>query len=727
METTDFNEEFKLAAEFVLHTNKNIFLTGKAGTGKTTFLKYIQSHLQKNTVVLAPTGVAAINAGGMTLHSFFQLPFQPFIPEAYTRGFWGENNSVDANSFFQRTHFNQLKIDLYRELELLIIDEVSMLRCDYLDCIDTILRRFRRQRNDPFGGVQVLFIGDMFQLPPVVKEWDEIKDFYETPFFFSAKVLEENMPVYIELKKIYRQNEERFISLLNKIRNNKMEEDDYKMLNNRFQPEALEGLENHITLTTHNWKADKINQTQLQRLDAELHTFEGEITGDFEQREFPMEYDLHLKIGAQVMFIKNDSDIEKRYYNGKLATIKRISDDKITVRFKDNNQDFELRTETWKKVKYKLNGETNKIEEDVIGTFTHFPIKLAWAITIHKSQGLTFEKAVIDAGQSFAPGQVYVALSRCTDIEGLFLSSNISASAVTTDERIIAFEQLQNQTEELEHLLEAEKKVYQKTVLVKTFDWNRMNKSVDELKMLVENKQLPEKEKAQTMINLIADGNKNLSDTSDKFMPQLQKALLADDFEKLNDLLQRAIPYYCNEMYTKFIKPLNAHIADLYGKPKVKQYLKEAVEIEGLWWNKIEQLQKLQYNETIFYKGDSLVRKQTSNELKEKIQRKTAKGDTHKETYNFYKAGMSVEEISAQRNLARTTIESHLAVYIENGELDIYKFITNEKLLKIAAVAKEIGFDKMSPIKSELGDDFTFGEIRMALAHLKNAAKYVVD
>ncbi len=727
METTEFNEEFKLAAEFVLHTNKNIFLTGKAGTGKTTFLKYIQSHSQKNTIVLAPTGVAAINAGGMTMHSFFQLPFQPFIPEVNTRGFRDENNSVDANSFFQRTHFGQTKIDLYRELELLIIDEVSMLRCDYLDCVDMILRRYRKQHNQPFGGVQVLFIGDMFQLPPVVKEWDEIKNYYETPFFFSAKVLQENMPINIELKKIYRQNEERFISLLNKIRNNKMEDEDYKMLNNRFQPEALEGLENHITLTTHNWKADKINQTQLQRLDAELHTFEGEITGDFEAREFPMEYDLHLKVGAQVMFIKNDSDIEKKYYNGKLATIKRISDDKITVRFKDNNQDFELRTETWKKVKYKLNGESNKIEEDVIGTFKHFPIKLAWVITIHKSQGLTFEKAVIDAGQSFAPGQVYVALSRCTNLDGLFLSSNIAASAVTTDERIIAFDQLQNKTEELKPLLEAEKKVYQKTVLVKTFDWNRMNKSVDELKMLVENKQIPEKEKAQTMINLIADCNKNLSDTSDKFMPQLQKAFLADDFEKLNDLLQRAIPYYCNELHTKFIKPLNAHIADLYGKPKVKQYLKEAVEIESLWWNKIEQLQKLQYNETIFYKGDSFERKQTSNELKEKIQRKTQRGDTHRESFEMYKKGMSLDAIAAQRNLSKTTIESHLAVFVADGKIDIYELIPKEKLQKIDTEFKKMTEERITPLKEKLGDDFSFGEIRMALAHLKNATKYVVD
>ena len=330
---------------------------------------------------------------------------------------------------------------------------------------------------------------------------------------------------------------------------------------------------------------------------------------------------------------------------------------------------------------------------------------------------------MIDAGQSFAPGQVYVALSRCTDIEGLFLSSNISASAVTTDERIIAFEQLQNQTEELEHLLEAEKKVYQKTVLVKTFDWNRMNKSVDELKMLVENKQLPEKEKAQTMLNLIADGNKNLSDTSDKFMPQLQKALLADDFEKLNDLLQRAIQYYCNELHTKFIKPLNAHIADLYGKPKVKQYLKEAVEIESLWWNKIEQLQKLQYNETIFYKGDSFERKQTSNELKEKINRKTQKGDSHRETFELSKKGLNIFEIAQRRNLSRSTIEEHLAMYIERGKLNISKFVPDSKIEKIAAVARKVGFDKMSPIKSELGDDFTFGEIRMALAYLKNVPK----
>ena len=718
----EINADFQLAADFVLHTSSNIFVTGKAGTGKTTFLQYIKEKTQKNTVIVAPTGVAAINAGGITMHSFFQLPFLPFVPEK--TGFGASGNSyVDIHSFFQTVRFNKAKINLYQELELLIIDEVSMLRCDYLDCIDAVLRHHRRMPHTPFGGVQVVFIGDMFQLPPVVREWDLLSNYYDSPFFFSARVLKENMPVYIELRKIYRQSETNFINLLNKIRNNAIEQEDIHKLHTLYQPWFDYKKTNDIVLTTHNNKATDINQDALQRLEGETYNLKGEVWGEFDEREYPVDMTLLLKVGAQVMFIKNDISPEKRYYNGKIATISEIGEDEtITVVCKGESSELKVVKEEWKKVRYILDNDSEKIEEDVVGTFKHYPLRLAWAITIHKSQGLTFDKVVIDAGESFAAGQVYVALSRCTNMDGVILLSRINKTAITTDERIIRFESQQTDNDSLLPLLKKEMVIYQNIVLMKVFDWTKMLRTTDDLMDLLAEKSIQDKDKAIILIRDLDVKNKTLYDTGLKFVPKIQYALQKEDGAMLSDLVRRAIPYYCQFIQDQLIKPLQKHIEDINKQKKVKAYLAFLHTTEEKWKNKIAQIEQLTYNQTLLYTGKTFIEKKDTLIIPKPVIKHEGpkpKGETFKETFDMYKSGKTISEIALIRNLATTTIESHLAKYIELGELDIMLFVGKDKISAITEALNELGDIGLTPIKTKLGGDYSFGEIRMVVSYLK--------
>src|SRR5688572_30467195 len=372
------NQLFDLAARFVNQTSKHLFLTGKAGTGKTTFLKYIREHSPKKMAVVAPTGVAAINAGGVTMHSFFQLPFGAFIPE--NRSWNGNSNINTPNTLFKNLRLSRDKRELMQELELLIIDEVSMLRADMLDEIDIILRNIRKQPLLPFGGVQVLYIGDLFQLPPVVsnEEWDVLKDFYKSPFFFDAQVMQQSPPVYLELKKIYRQHEADFINLLNNIRNNEAREEDLQRLHQNYRPGyESKADENYITLTTHNVRADTINREKLDKLPSRLFEYKAEIVGDFNEKSVPADMMLRLKPGAQIMFVKNDKGEARRYYNGKIATIARVENDDIYIQFPGEEGELTLEKETWKNIRYRYNKEEDKIEEEELGTFKQFPIRLA--------------------------------------------------------------------------------------------------------------------------------------------------------------------------------------------------------------------------------------------------------------------------------------------------------------------------------------------------------------
>ena len=426
MQHIEKNEIFDLAFGFVTETSENIFLTGKAGTGKTTFLKYLKDHCAKNIVVAAPTGVAAINAGGVTLHSLFQLPFYPFLP---TR-----SHKEDMLSKLKITRQRQ---QLLRKMELLVIDEISMVRADVMDAIDTILRSVRRNFDSPFGGVQLLCIGDLYQLPPVAQhhEWSILQEYYNSPFFFDSMAVKEQMPLLIELNKIYRQKDESFVRLLNKVRNNAMDADDFEDLHMRyepgFRPAADQG---YITLTSHNKQSDLINTRELGDLYTSSFTYQAEIIGDFAEHLYPAEALLILKEGAQVMFLKNDP-VMKRYFNGKIGVVKSLDTDRIIVEC--NGTDIDVSKETWENTRYTLNRADGKLEQETLGGFTQFPLRLAWAITIHKSQGLTFEKVMIDAGSAFSSGQVYVALSRCTSLSGIVLLSKIPASAIHSNDNIV--------------------------------------------------------------------------------------------------------------------------------------------------------------------------------------------------------------------------------------------------------------------------------------------------
>ena len=471
MFTPDYsNEWFQLATNFVQHTRQSVFLTGKAGTGKTTFLKYIKEHSGKQSVVLAPTGVAAINAGGATVHSFFHLPFAPFVPA--NKGY-GAGNLTDKHQLISRLRFNAEKKELLNSLELLIIDEISMVRCDVLDAIDTILRYFRNKPAMPFGGVQVLLIGDMYQLPPVIpdSEWNLLSSFYASPYFFDSYVMKQEPPVYIELDKIYRQNEQQFIDLLNKVRNNQVDASAIALLKTRYQPEAE--ISNHtdtIILTTHNIKADNINSTALNNLVGKATTYLAAITGDFSEKAYPADERLVLKEGAQVMFIKNDLEKERRFFNGKIGVVHQLEEDTVTIACTD--EVIELKKHKWENIRYSYNKGSSKIEEEVLGTFEQFPLRLAWAITIHKSQGLTFEKAIIDAGAAFAPGQVYVALSRCTTLDGIILTSPISSASLHADDRIVAFSKNKQHSTFVQQQLEAAAIIYQQDLLKSIFDFS---------------------------------------------------------------------------------------------------------------------------------------------------------------------------------------------------------------------------------------------------------------
>jgi hypothetical protein len=549
------NTLFTLASDLVNHTSKNIFLTGRAGTGKTTFLKYIKENCPKQMVVVAPTGVAATNAGGVTIHSFFQLPFGPFIPEA--KGFQANDEVTNKHTLLSRLRLNGERRKILRELELLIIDEISMVRCDVLDAIDLVLRHVRYRHSERFGGVQVMFIGDMFQLPPVVKEqeWSLLREYYQSPYFFDSHVVREDPPVYIEFTKIYRQTEEKFIQLLNKVRNNEMDEEHLHTLHDRYQPEFFgEGSDGYVLLTTHNEKAKEINAEKLSRLPGKIFTYKAEVKNDFPPTAFPADEFLQLKVGAQVMFIKNDTDKAKRYFNGKIGVITELEEEKIVVQCKNDDFPIEVSKEKWENIRYTLDKSTRQLNEDVLGEFGQYPLRLAWAITIHKSQGLTFEKAVIDAGKAFAPGQIYVALSRCTNLEGMVLHSRIRPNALCADDRIVQFTKNILALEDLQQELIQAKKAYQEKTILSLFDFRKVVNAVKELqKYLIEHTTSFNPETltwSDDLFNKISA----LQTTSEKFHHQLRKLFTltekAEDNIELQERIKTAANWFSNEIKT---------------------------------------------------------------------------------------------------------------------------------------------------------------------------------
>ncbi|TCZ70501.1 helix-turn-helix domain-containing protein [Flaviaesturariibacter aridisoli] len=722
------NTLFQLALDLVNHTTQHLFLTGKAGTGKTTFLRHVVQHTRKQTVVVAPTGVAAINAGGVTMHSFFQLPFGAYVPGSFHRT--GQATSVevtDRHSLFKNIRFGKDKREILEQLELLIIDEVSMMRCDMLDAIDAILRHFRRN-NLPFGGVQVLYIGDLFQLPPVVQgeEWSILQQYYESPFFFSAQALKEAQPLYVELKKIYRQNEQVFIDILNRIRNNVATAQDLQALNERYQPQFEPREDQHyITITTHNRKADAINGAALQQLKGTLHTFSAEVKGDFNEKSLPTDKELQLKEGAQVMFVKNDP--EKRYFNGKLATVKRIFKDEITVSFNDGSADLKLEKETWKNIKYTYDREADDINEEELGSFKQYPVRLAWAITVHKSQGLTFERAVIDAGASFAPGQVYVALSRCTALDGMVLRSRIYPNAIATDARVLAYAQNEPEEEALYTRLEQEKYQCWAADLLKLFDWHKLVYYIHEWVESVPEKKLPDVPATLVLGREMVLKAKLGAETARKYQMQLgricEDMLRSGDTTALQERMEKAVAYFAGFIAEHLLQPLQAHIKDLSYNTRVKKYKEDLRTLEGFIWQQLQRLMTASYGELRFF--HDFARYQSLNpaeagpvkkEAKE-TKGKTEKGASQEITFDLFRAGKSIDEIATVRNLAISTVESHLAQFVRDGRLAITEVVEEEKVKNILKVMDEVGTESLGLIKNKLGDEYTFGEIRAVLNH----------
>ena len=470
------NEVFRLAQQLVTRSNRNIFLTGKAGTGKTTFLKYIRENCVKQMAIVAPTGVAAINAGGVTLHSFFQLPLAPFIPVASAQGFSNNSEEVsDRHNLLSRLKLNSEKKKVIQELELLVIDEISMVRCDTLDAVDSILRHVRHRPAEKFGGVQLLFIGDLFQLPPVIRdnEWNLLSEFYPGPYFFDSLVLRDEQPLYIEFDRIYRQSDENFIRILNQVRNNELDTEGLAILESRYNPDFRHQKEDgYIILTTHNNRAAEINAKELALLDSRLFSYPASVKDEFPDRAYPAEETLQLKEGAQVMFIRNDTaENGKRFFNGKIGIVTRLEQDKVFVQCTAGEETISVEKETWENIRYTVNKSTRHLDAEVLGSFTQFPLRLAWAITIHKSQGLTFQKAIIDAGAAFAPGQVYVALSRCTSLGGMILKSQVRTSSLVNDKRILAFSQQATSSEKLQEELVSASRQYAQNILLSVFDF----------------------------------------------------------------------------------------------------------------------------------------------------------------------------------------------------------------------------------------------------------------
>lgn len=537
------NSDLELAFQFIANTNASVFLSGKAGTGKTTFLHRIKDEIHKRLIVVAPTGVAAINAGGVTIHSFFQIPFTPFIP--------GNDSKTNQSDF----KFSKLKQDIIKTLDLLIIDEISMVRADLLDAIDSVLRKYRYSKK-PFGGVQLLMIGDLQQLAPVAKpaDWQILKNYYNTVFFFSSLAFQNTKHVNIELKTIYRQTDKQFISILNEVRENKLSAGSYQLLMQQYLPDFdTEKKEGYIILTTHNYRAQQINEKRLAQLNTKSHYFNATIDGDFPEYAYPTYAQLQLKVGTQVMFVKNDTSFEKSYFNGKIGIIDRFQNDHIVVKCEDREEPIFVEKEQWENVKYQLNKETNTIEEEVVGSFVQYPLKPAWAITIHKSQGLTFDKAVIDAQSAFAHGQVYVALSRCRTLEGMILHTPISKSAIINDPSVVDFSEKMNANQPNEQLLKAYQCNYQYDLLQQLFNFEELAGWCNKIDNLLRNN----RDRIQGTIKNIAENNyalciENIFDIAYRFSKQLKtfeyKQLHPTNDEMVQDRISKAANYFSDKL-----------------------------------------------------------------------------------------------------------------------------------------------------------------------------------
>ena len=820
---TFVNQKLEFVEELVLYTDAHIFLTGKAGTGKTTFLKNLPLKTYKRMVVVAPTGVAAINAGGQTIHSFFQLPFGPQLPEdAMSAKAWSGNSKSFAA---QLQKLNKRKLNLIRSLDLLIIDEISMVRADVLDAIDSVLRRVRRSQK-PFGGLQLLMIGDVHQLAPVAKaeEWEVLAPYYDTTYFFGSHVLKKTPYVCVELEHIYRQHDEDFITLLNKVRDNKMDSECVRLLNTRFKPNFVpQDGEGYITLTTHNYQADQINESKLEAIKERPLLFNAEVHGTFPENTYPTKEELELKVGAQVMFVKNDPNPEKAFYNGKIGRVVGFDEKEGTVTVESEGEHITVPRLKWQNMEYTINAENQDIEEKEIGSFSQIPLRLAWAVTIHKSQGLTFDKVIVDAGQAFAHGQVYVALSRCTSLEGLVLKTRITSNALVNDFSVNQFVDTLPEKEPTQEKVDTLRHDYELETMLELIDFEGIYKDFGKLmKVIYDNDTLFERSLIQDLSQRRNRIFEELCQVGNKFDSQIQKLHSQAPSCEQNPLLQerliKGIAYFdehlkaiteglfdlpfktdnqaVNEQLTEALKSLKE---DIYLKDcclsackdgfTVKEYQKtksvKVIEVEKSGKKKVEikddtmdgsplyaalsawrlgkskELEVPAYtiaaNKTLKaiaqvkpvtlaelkivkgmgtisvkrhgaeildivlkYMGQTGIDTVDIGEMPEELEKKEKKqkGETYLITKSMFDSGMSVEAIAKERNLAVSTIFSHLVRFVEQGTLEASQIVEPEKYNEILEYFESTFDPHIGAAREVLGEKYNYGEIKAVLVEL---------
>ncbi|REG98880.1 helix-turn-helix domain-containing protein [Flavobacterium aquicola] len=750
------SEAASYALRFINQTQQSVFLTGKAGTGKTTLLKEIIATTHKNTVVVAPTGIAALNAGGVTIHSMFQLPFGGFIPDNSAPQF-SDTTKFETKATLRR-HFKMSgqKRAVIQNMQLLIIDEVSMLRADLLDAMDFMMQSVRKNSR-PFGGVQVLFIGDLLQLPPIIRdeEWRTLRTYYKGKFFFHAHVIQRYPPLYIELSKIYRQTDDRFISVLNNLRNNEITPVDIQMLNEFVKPDFdLKANKGYITLTTHNAKADVMNTQSLEDLEGKQTTFLPVITGDFPEKIYPVDPNLVLKEGAQIMFVKNDLSQEKNYFNGKMGVVKNMTSKEIWVHFPDEDKTIEVDRYEWQNIRYTVNELTKEIEEEVLGTFVHYPIKLAWAITVHKSQGLTFDKAALDVSQVFLPGQAYVALSRLRSLNGLILLSPLRMNGISNDQDVMDYAENKASEEILANALKRETKNFILNYLKNSFDWNILAQEWRNHQFSYnEDAENSAKSKHAVWAQNQAGVIWQLLDPSSRFLLQLDKLFHSEQLE-FNHISERI-----NAAFNYFMAPMDQLVYEILWKieevkrlKKAKAFYDELVVLEDLQTKAVLQLMKAKLMVATLVSGEAISKeKLTSPEIKQyktiKMERvfedfkklnitliedekdaerygtkktgsKEPKKSTVDLTYELWLEKKTIQEIAIIRKYNQETIMTHLTKLIQSRTITISEVLPEERVLALSDAFEGYKEESVSPLKEKYGDKFSWEELRMFKASL---------